>query len=253
MMRRTLLKIVLIFALSLLLLQSVAWAGPKKGRPYYESRGEIIWEVPTEEKVVALTFDDGPHPKYTPQILDLLKQYDAKSTFFLVGNKVERFPELVQRELSEGHELANHTYNHTYFGRNIASSKFKKDIDRAEEIILASSGQTCHLFRPPGGFYNERLIHMAKEDGYTVVMWSWHQDTKDWSTPGVKSIVNKVLNNIRNGDIVLFHDYIEGRTDTIAALKEILPELKARGYRLVTVSELMAYGKLKPVKNNPTR
>ncbi|UUZ83363.1 hypothetical protein LJK88_05540 [Paenibacillus sp. P26] len=86
------------------------------------------------------------------------------------------------------------------------------------------------------------------DGGYTIVMWSWHQDTKDWSTPGVSKIVDKVLSNARNGDIVLFHDYVEGQTQTVEALKQILPELHNRGYRFITVSELLAYGRMKPVK-----
>ncbi|WP_010493388.1 polysaccharide deacetylase family protein [Paenibacillus elgii] len=221
---------------------------PRKGRAYYEQRGEVIWEVPTAEKVIALTFDDGPDPDDTAQILDLLKLYEAKATFFLVGNKVERFPELVKREAEEGHELANHTYSHTYFKRNGSVAKLKEDIRRAEDLIYAASGQKCRLFRPPGGFYNEKLIQMAKSEGYMVVMWSWHHDTRDWSTPGVDKIVNKVLGNARNGDIVLFHDYVEGKGQTADALKEILPELKKRGFRFVTVSELLTYGKMNPVK-----
>jgi polysaccharide deacetylase family sporulation protein PdaB len=230
-----------------LMFNSVVCAMPKKDRAYYEARGEVVWEVPTEEKVIALTFDDGPDPEETPLILDLLKQYQAKATFFLVGNKVERHPELVKRELSEGHELANHTYNHTYFSNRIAISKMVADITKAEEIIFNASGQKCHLFRPPGGFYNERLIKIAKQNGYMVVMWSWHQDTKDWSTPGVKKIVAKVLDHTQNGDIVLFHDYAEGHSQTVEALKIILPELARRGYRCVTVSDLLTYSKIKAV------
>ncbi|MEC0209331.1 polysaccharide deacetylase family protein [Paenibacillus ehimensis] len=234
----------------LLMVQSSVQAedAPRRGRAYYEQRGGVVWEVPTEEKVIALTFDDGPDPENTGKILDLLKRYEAKATFFLVGNKVERFPGLVKREAAEGHELANHTYNHTYFKRNGSSFKLKQDLHRAEGVIYAASGQKCRLFRPPGGFYSEKLIQMAMNEGYTVAMWSWHQDTRDWDTPGVDKIVNKVLSHARNGDIVLFHDYVEGKSQTVDALKEILPELKKRGYHFVTVSELLSCGRMKPVK-----
>ncbi|OXM85830.1 polysaccharide deacetylase family protein [Paenibacillus rigui] len=231
--------------LALLLLPTSSAAAPKKDRNYYESRGEVVWEVPTEEKIIALTFDDGPHPEHTALILDLLKQYDAKATFFVVGNKVERFPELLKREVAEGHELANHTYSHAYLSRKM---NIKKEIDQTEELVYSITGQKCHLFRPPGGIFNERLISVAKEEGYKVVMWSWHQDTKDWRTPGVGKITDRVLNHTKNGDIVLFHDYIEGPTQTVEALKRILPELKKRGYRFVTISELLTYSKVNPVK-----
>ncbi|MBP1996560.1 polysaccharide deacetylase family protein [Paenibacillus eucommiae] len=219
---------------------SSAGAAPKKNRAYYEGRGEVVWEVPTDNKLVALTFDDGPDLENTPLILDLLKQYDAKATFFLIGNKAERSPELVKREVKEGHELANHTYSHSYLNQKTPLSKMKSEIKHAEEIIASITGQKCNLFRPPGGFYHEKLVNLAKEEGYTVVMWSWHQDTRDWDRPGVKKIVDSVLNHTRNGDIVLFHEYVEGKSQTIDALKIILPELKQRGYQFVTVSELLS-------------
>lgn len=224
------------------------WSGPGKNRAYYEARGEVVWEVPTDEKVIALTFDDGPDPEDTPLILDLLRQYEAKATFFTVGNKVERFPELVRREVTDGHEIANHTYSHMYFSKRMPATRIRQEIERAEQVIYAASGQRCHLFRPPGGFYSDNLVHTVTDGGYTVVMWSWHQDTRDWDTPGVSKIVDRVLNHVKNGDIILFHDYVEGKSQTVEALKEILPELKKRGYRLVTVSELLSYGRMKPVK-----
>jgi peptidoglycan-N-acetylglucosamine deacetylase len=210
----------------------------------------VVWEVPTAEKVIALTFDDGPDPENTPRILELLKQYDAKATFFLTGKKVEKYPEIVKREQNEGHELANHTYSHTFFNNRVSLSKLKQEVLKTDEAIFKVTGQKCHLFRPPGGYYNEKLVNLAKEEGYTVVMWSWHQDTKDWNSPGVNRIVKNVLGDTRNGDIVLFHDYSDGQTQTADALKIILPKLKERGYRFVTVSELLTYSKLKPREVN---
>nr|WP_240762726.1 polysaccharide deacetylase family protein [Paenibacillus thalictri] len=218
-------------------------AKPKKNRSDYEAQGEVVWEVPTREKVIALTFDDGPDPDHTPAILDLLKQYDAKATFFVVGNKVDRSPEITKRELDEGHELANHTYSHMYFSNRVAASKMKNDILKAEDAIYKATGQRCRLFRPPGGFYNENLISIAKEHGYLVVMWSWSKDSKDWRLPGVSKIVSKVLSNTQNGEIVLFHDYAERQTQTLDALKIILPKLKEEGFRFITVSELLTYRK----------
>lgn len=212
---------------------------PAKGRDYFEPRGDIIWEVPMEKKWMALTFDDGPDPDQTGQILDLLKEYEAKATFFLLGKRVIRYPDLVKREAAEGHELANHTYSHAYFNK-AAKEQMIKEIKDAEEAIFQVSGVRTHLFRPPGGFYNQTLVDICKANNYIPVLWSWHQDTVDWKRPGVKKIVNKVLNNARGGDIVLFHDHVEGNTQTIEALKQILPELKKRGFRFVTVSELIA-------------
>ncbi|CAN7503875.1 polysaccharide deacetylase family protein [Paenibacillus sp. LjRoot153] len=239
-------RTILNFCICFLLFQSVGYAAPHKDRSYYETRGEVVWEISTDEKVIALTFDDGPHPRYTPQILDLLKQYHAKSTFFVVGNKIKLFPDVLKREVNEGHEIANHTYSHAFLSKR---TNMKNEINKAEETIFSVAGIRCHLFRPPGGFYNERLVSIVKQEGYQMIMWSWHLDTKDWSTPGVSKIVDKVLNNSSSGDIVLFHDYVEGHTQTIEALKKILPELEKRGYRFVTVSELLTYRKAVPAKN----
>ncbi|NHW33107.1 polysaccharide deacetylase family protein [Paenibacillus aceris] len=222
-----------------------ASAAPKKDRAYYETRGEIVWEVNTDEKVIALTFDDGPHPKYTDQVLELLKQYEAKATFFVVGNKIQLYPDVLERTAREGHEIANHTYSHAYIGRK---TNIKKELNTTEDLIVAKTGQRSQLFRPPGGFYNDRLVSVVKDEGYKMIMWSWQLDTKDWNTPGVNRIVNSVLKNAKNGNIVLFHDYIEGPTQTIQALKIILPELKNRGYKLITVSELLSYNKAIPAK-----
>ncbi|WCR27206.1 polysaccharide deacetylase family protein [Paenibacillus thiaminolyticus] len=213
----------------------------RKDRAYFEERGDIVWEVPSAGKRIALTFDDGPDPKNTPAILELLKQHDAKATFFLVGWRVKDNPELVKRTVREGHEVGNHSYYHKYFRRGISAAEIKEDMMKAHRIIKEVTGTAPHLYRPPGGYYNQQLVDVARANDYRIVMWSWHQDTKDWSSPGVQRIVNKVLNSARNGDIVLLHDFAEGRAQTVEALKTILPELKKRGYSLVTVSELMSH------------
>lgn len=219
----------------------------EKDREYYETRGEIVWEVPTDSKVIALTFDDGPDPTYTPQIAELLKQYNAKATFFVVGSRVSQFPEIARQLSQAQHELANHTYSHPDM-RRISSAKLKEEVIKTQETIFQTTGVNPQLFRPPGGYYSESVVNIAKQAGELVVMWSWHQDTRDWSDPGVKRIVNKVLTNARNGDIVLFHDYGGNRKQTVQALEQILPELHRRGYEFVTVSDLMKrYGKTKKV------
>ncbi|CAM3357848.1 polysaccharide deacetylase family protein [Brevibacillus invocatus] len=212
----------------------------EKEREYYETRGEIVWEVPTKSKVIALTFDDGPDPRYTTQIAELLKEYNAKATFFVVGSRVKAHPQVVRLLMEQQHELANHTYTHPDV-RRISPANLREEVLATQEEIYKHTGLRPHLFRPPGGVYNESLVHVAKDAGFLVVMWSWHQDTRDWSDPGVKKITNKVLNNARNGDIVLFHDYGGNRKQTVDALREIMPELQKRGYQFVTVSELMKY------------
>ncbi|USG65285.1 polysaccharide deacetylase family protein [Brevibacillus ruminantium] len=211
---------------------------PDKGRDYYEERGDVVWEVKTEHPMIALTFDDGPDPVYTPQILALLKKYDAKATFFVLGAHVKKNPELSRSIVGAGHEIGNHTYSHPNFFK-LRPDQIQQEIEITSEIITAVTGKTPVLFRPPGGVYNETIVNTVKNLGLLTVMWSWHQDTRDWSNPGVNKIVRKVLNNARRGDIVLFHDYGGNRSQTVRALEKILPELKRRGFHFVTVSELI--------------
>ncbi|MFD2370403.1 polysaccharide deacetylase family protein [Brevibacillus sp. GCM10020057] len=228
-------------------LSGSAHARQQKDRDYYETRGEIVWEVPTDSKVIALTFDDGPDPAYTAQIAALLKEYNAKATFFMVGSRVKQFPEVARQLAEEHHELANHTFSHPDI-RRISDERLQAEMEKTQETIYESTGIRPQLFRPPGGYYSDEVVNVAKRAGFLVVMWSWHQDTRDWSDPGVQKIVRKVLTNARNGDIVLFHDYGGNRKQTVEALREILPKLHKRGYRFVTVSELMhQYGKARKV------
>jgi polysaccharide deacetylase family sporulation protein PdaB len=213
---------------------------PKKhDRHYYELRGEAVWEVQTDEKLIAFTFDDGPSARSTPQILDLLAQYNAKATFFVVANRIEKYSDIVKREVAEGHEVANHTFNHVFFDRSVSNSVIHKEIAEAKQKIEEITGTSSPWFRPPGGLISDRVIQAASENGYTVLLWSWHQDTKDWRSPGVDRIVRQVVNNARGGDIVLMHDNVKGSSQTCQALKKILPELQAKGFRFVTVSELV--------------
>ncbi|MFC7681599.1 polysaccharide deacetylase family protein [Paenibacillus sp. GCM10028914] len=235
--------LLLVFAIANSLLSSPLDAMPSassKGREYYEQRGEIVWEVPTPNKVIALTFDDGPDNDTTENILDLLKQYDAKATFFVVGNRVEKYPEIVKRELEEGHEVGNHSFSHPSFDR-IGSSNMMNELNKTQEAILKATGHHSVLFRPPGGSYNESIVQHCKKSGLLMILWSWHQDTLDWRKPGVDKIVNKVLKNAHNGDIVLMHDFVSDSTQTYEALKIILPELKKRGFTFVTISDLLSY------------
>lgn len=219
-----------------------AGQGPSasRGRDYYEERGEILWEVPTHSKVIALTFDDGPDNQSTMKILDLLKQYEAKATFFVVGSRVEQHPDIVSRERQEGHEIGNHSYTHPPF-HNINGNKLSSELNQTQKAILDATGIKSVLFRPPGGSYNESIVRTSKDFGMLTVLWSWHQDTLDWRKPGVNKIVKKVLDNARNGDIVLMHDFVPNSTQTVEALAIILPELQKRGFKFVTISELMSY------------
>ncbi|MEH7503746.1 polysaccharide deacetylase family protein [Neobacillus drentensis] len=212
-----------------------------KSREAYEKTGHVIWEVNTKEKIVALTFDDGPHPIFTPQILDILAKHNAKATFFVAGNKVVRFPDLLKREVKEGHEIANHTFHHIY--GNITSAKLSSELEETDKIIKKITGFKPTLFRPVGGFYNDIIIYTALKNGKEVVLWTWGQDSRDWADPPVSQICNTIIKGVKPGNIILFHDWhgseFTQSCQTVKALDNILDFLDKNGYKCVTVSELL--------------
>jgi peptidoglycan-N-acetylglucosamine deacetylase len=214
----------------------------------FERTGQVFWDIRTKEKLVAFTFDDGPDPIYTPQILDALAKYKAKATFFVIGTEAERYPNIIKRQATEGHELANHTYRH-HFRDNFSSNKLKEELDKTSEVIQQISGQTPTLFRPHSGFYNDTIVHTAINSGYQVILWSWHQDTKDWRRPGVGAITKNVVSDTKPGDIIIFHDAGGDRTQTVKAVINILDILYKNGYKCVTVSDMLQ--RTEPFFTNP--
>ncbi|MFD2444265.1 polysaccharide deacetylase family protein [Bacillus sp. CGMCC 1.16607] len=208
----------------------------KRGK--FEKTGNVIWDVKTKEKLIAITFDDGPDPIYTPQILNTLKKYDAKATFYVIGAEAERFPDIIKREVLEGHELGYHTYRH-YFKDNFNKTKLKNELKHTSNVLKKISGYSPATFRPIAGYYDEQIVNTAVESGYKVILWSWHQDTKDWKKPGIQTIVRNMVSDKRPGDIIIFHDAGGDRSQTVKALENILETLYKDGYRCVTVSEML--------------
>ncbi|MEH7308768.1 polysaccharide deacetylase family protein [Neobacillus drentensis] len=210
-----------------------------KSRESYKKTGHFFWEVNTKEKLVAITFDDGPHPVFTPQILDILAKYNAKATFFVAGNKVIRFPDIVKQEVKEGHEIANHTFQHLY--HNISSAKLSSELEETDKIIQKFTGFKPSLYRPVGGIYNDLIINTAIKNGKEVVLWN--QDSRDWADPPVSQICNEITKGVKPGNIILFHDWhgseFTQTCQTVKALGTILDFLHKEGYKFVTVSELL--------------
>ena len=194
---------------------------------------------PTEDtgnKKIALTFDDGPHPRYTPQILDILAEYGIKATFFEVGENVIYYSEVAKRVASEGHEIGNHTYTHPHI-KNLNEEQLSEETRRCESAIKEVTGVKPKLFRPPEGVVDTAVKAWAGKNGYSVVLWS--VDTRDWAGTSVDEMVKNVDSNVHSGSIILMHDYVSRRSHTIEALKKIIPLLIDKGYEFVTVSELM--------------
>ncbi|MBO0960488.1 polysaccharide deacetylase family protein [Neobacillus sp. MM2021_6] len=213
-------------------------------RKQVEPTGQVIWEVATHKKVIALTFDDGPDPVYTPQILLLLEKFGAHATFFQIGNRMELYPDIVEQVVEAGHELGNHSMTHPYENK-VGFHQMRNEVILADRIIQKYQPNHPKLFRPPGGYLDTALLQEAKEQGYKVVLWSYHQELRDWSLPGALSIANHVISHARHGDILLLHDSGGDRSQTIQALKIFLPALKEQGYNFVTVSELLSYKLIK--------
>ena len=187
-------------------------------------------------KRIALTFDDGPHPRHTPEILDILAEYGVKATFFVVGSNAEYYDGLVSRAQSEGHEIGNHTYHH-YHTANTDAASLVRDMAACDEVLLRQTGKKPTLFRPPEGVFNEEMKEFCDENDYTIVMWSI--DTRDWAHTPICEIVKNVREHARDGAIILMHDFIGKKSPTPAALRQIIPMLQELGFEFVTVSRLL--------------
>ena len=190
----------------------------------------------TEKPRVALTFDDGPHPRYTPEILDILKEYGVTATFFAVGSNAENYPHIVERICNEGHELGNHTHNHAHVAK-LSREALCKDIESAQSVLEGLSHKPVSLFRPPEGVCTEDLKSYCEQKGMTILLWSI--DTRDWAHTPVLEICENVKSNVKDGSIILMHDFIGKNSPTPAALRRIIPMLQELGYEMVSVSQLL--------------
>lgn len=191
--------------------------------------------VSLDDKVVALTFDDGPS-KYTNKILDVLKKYDACGTFFVVGNRVNFYKEQLKRTLNEGSEIGNHSYDHKLLTR-LSKEEFQSEVNKTQEQIVKATGFIPTLFRPTYGGYTNTL------KGYTDLTFVlWDVDSRDWQVKSKDKILKNVLPNVKSGSIILMHD---GLPYGLNALEDVLSDLKNKGYKFVTVSELLELKKLR--------
>lgn len=186
-------------------------------------------------KKIALTFDDGPSEKSTGAILDLLAKYKIRATFFVVGVNVCKNPELLRREVAEGHEVGNHTFTHPHL-KKLNQTALEGELQQTADAVYAISGKQISLFRPPEGYQSDAIESATQSMGYRQVLWTI--DTKDWAHNSCANIVNAVEKNAQDGSIILMHDSIVGEAHTLEALKKIIPDLIAKGYIFVTVPEL---------------
>lgn len=180
-------------------------------------------------KGVNITIDDGPDPTWTPQVLRLLKDSGVKATFCMVGTQAEAYPDLVKDVVADGHRLCNHTVSHdTAMDKKSEAYQAKEILDAERMITKASGGVRPQYYRAPGGAFTPYSRHLAASRGMRPL--GWNVDTKDFERPGVPTMVATVKSEISSGPTVLFHDAGGDRSQTLAALREVLPWLREQGY-----------------------
>ena len=197
---------------------------------------ERIWAFSREEKSIYLTFDDGPIPEVTPWVLDELKKYNAKATFFCIGENVQKHPEIFQRILSEGHSVGNHTFNHLN-GWKTATSEYIENVDKAEGQMGNNSKfkiQDSRLFRPPYGKITSKQAKILQRKGFKIVMWDIISYDYDANTSPEKCLQN-VLKNIKPGSVVVFHDSLKAEKNLRFLLPKVLEIIKEDGYLVESI------------------
>lgn len=234
---RQLLAVTVIIALAVLLFFN---------RYVYRGFGQqvdIIRRGTPEFKVVAITFDDGPDPLYTPGILDILQEYNVPATFFMVGRHVQQYPDIVRRIVEDGHSVGNHTWSHRSLVP-LSVDQTRLEIMQAHYAIEAITGTPPRLFRPPRGVYSSFARTFLREQEYTIVLWD--VTSQDWAELPSRRIADNVLNNVSPGSIILFHDSgnlisAEGgnRINTVRALPLVIEGLQQQGYSFLTIDDLI--------------
>jgi peptidoglycan/xylan/chitin deacetylase (PgdA/CDA1 family) len=241
-----------------ILVAVLAWLWYFVENPSNQMFGSTVTRVPVHRKVVALTYDDGPNPPYTNEIVNYLHSQHVVATFFVVGRAVAAHPDVVRLEVADGDALGNHTWNHAHL---VLESKahIARQIIECEAAIYKATGERPKIFRPPFGARDYAVIDVARRMGYQVVMWSVPLP-RDWQSPPPSVIRDRVLRYVKDGCIIVLHDGNRGlpgnRAATVAATKLIVRALKAQGYQFVTVPQLLAMGEKAatgtPPPNAPT-
>jgi len=193
----------------------------------------------SQEKKVALTFDDGPDTRFTPKVLDVLKANQVKATFFLLGSQASAYPDVVQRIVREGHVIGNHSYSHANMPK-LSVEKFQYQIERTENILQSQIGYAPKLIRPPYGAINEEQVQWVASHRYMIV--NWNVDSLDWKSLKSDQVLQNIMRQTKPGSIILQHSGGADTQDlsgTVQALGPLISQLKAAGYSFVTVPELL--------------
>ncbi|MGJ8655638.1 MAG: polysaccharide deacetylase family protein [Akkermansiaceae bacterium] len=197
---------------------------------------QITWNRGSaNSRYIALTFDDGPVTSNTTRLLEMLKRRNVKATFYVIGTRVQSNPSLVRRMVAEGHEIGNHTWTHPKL-TSLSDSQVRSELNKTRDAITSATGIKPRTMRPPYGALSTRQRSMIfSEYGYPTILWD--VDPEDWRKPGVSVVRNRVISGTKNGSIILLHDL---HSSSVDAVPGILDELLRRGYKFVTVSQLIA-------------
>ena len=207
-------------------------------QPEDVTRGDqaTITRVPTTRRLVAMTFDDGPHPRLTPVLLDVLKARGIRATFYVIGQNVRRYPQLVGRMVAEGHEIGNHTHRHPRLS-DLGVTGIQREIDQTSRAVFAATGKIPVTMRPPYGaitMNQRKMVYQTR--GLPTVLWS--VDPQDWRRPGSDIVAERIVDHAHRGAVILAHDIHRG---TIRAMPTALDGLIARQFQFATVSELLGW------------
>ncbi|MDQ0418111.1 peptidoglycan/xylan/chitin deacetylase (PgdA/CDA1 family) [Croceifilum oryzae] len=209
----------------------------QKEQPFsWVEKYSYVYSGPYNKNAIALTFDDGPDQVYTPKVLDILKKYRVKATFFLVGNNVEKYPQVVKRIAQEGHQIGNHSYDHANL-KKLPDKAYHEQIEKTGRLIRNLVGYTPKAFRPPYGSLSEKQVKWASDKKYLVTQWN--VDTLDWKGLSKEEVLSRALDSTTPGAIILQHSmYPMKLQGSVEALDQMIPILKSNGTRLVTISQM---------------
>jgi peptidoglycan/xylan/chitin deacetylase (PgdA/CDA1 family) len=214
------------------------WAAPEIALPKDTVLRDpvTVTEIATATPIVAMTFDDGPHPTLTPRLLDMFKARGLKATFYLIGNRVVTWPDIVKRIADEGHEIGNHSWSHPNLAQRSTTSVLR-EIDRTSEAIYRVTGRMPVTFRPPYGAFTQRQrVMLHTERKLPTILWS--VDPQDWRRPGASVVASRILSHSRPGSVILTHDIQSG---TVRAMPQTLDGLTNRGLHCGTMSQMMGW------------
>ncbi len=221
----------------------IAGAAPLKAN-FPKSAGITFTRVQCPGNFIAITFDDGPHPENTPRLLDMMRARNIKGTFYVIGNNVDLYPQILRRTVAEGHEIGNHTQTHRLLSK-LSNDQVRKELSSCRDAIGRAAGVKPRTMRPPyGGLRQDQREMVHAEFGYPTILWS--VDPLDWKRPGASVVTSRILAGTTAGGIVLAHDL---HAQTIDAMPATLDGLLRRGFQFVTVSQLLAMQTAAPSKS----